>query len=337
MIIRLFLVLIFLFLTECIIYAAERYEVSVESSLNIRSAPNANSSVLGTLVDGDAIEVISIKGGWAKFSHNGQDAYVNSTYLSKAVSTDSTSVSKRHHTSLLYLIVIISVILYLIRKLVRKDSPLEGIPFYINYALVVGMCLLEILYFGVFRGEVWFCSPQIVGWGWVVANFVIFVWIIYNQAMLFFNTLEDIQYKSYTVDYRVGYYSYGIGLVLLLACVFFAEGYLYWVLGSIILGQLIQVVLIFRYTIPHWNKAAMNALIYLLAAVSTILIFMEFLPFLILAAIVGVIVIGLERNSGKRRRHCSSCNSFADGYCNYWKDRVNPESGCSKHHFKDEE
>lgn len=335
--IRLFLVLILFFLTECIVYAAEKYEVSVESSLNIRSAPNSKSSVLGTLTDGDVIEVVAIKGGWAKFSYKGKDAYINSSYISKAVSADNEPTSKPHRTSLLYLGIILSVILYLIRKFVRKDSPLQGSAFYINYALVAGICALEILYFGVFRGDTWFCSPQVVGWGWSIVNFLIFAWVIYNQAMLFFNTLEDLQYKSYTVDYRTGYYSYGAGLILLLACIFFDKDYTRWVLGGVAIFQLIQVVLIFRYMTPHWGNAAMNALIYLLGVSSTIFIFMAFLPFLIIATIVGVVILGLGSNSGKRKRRCSNCNSFSDGYCNHWKDRVNPESSCSKHHFKDEE
>lgn len=334
--IRLFLVLILFFVTESIVYSAEKYEVSVESSLNIRSAPNAKATVLGTLSDGDSIDVISIKGGWAKFSHNGQNAYINSSYITKITDGNTAKTSEHQYPTILALIVILSIVLYLIRKFVRKDSPLEGNAFFFNYALVAAICILEILYFGILKGDAWFCSPPLVGWTLSIINFFVFMWIIYNQAMLFFNTLEDLQYKTNTVDYRVGYYSYGLGLLLLLACIFFGSEYRYWAIGAIALLQLIQIIMIFKHMAPNWLYASMNALIYTLAVISSILVLKSFLPILIIASVVAVVSLGLSGNSGKRKRQCHTCDSFIDGHCKLWDDNVNPKSSCSKHHFKDE-
>ena len=63
------------------------------SSLNVRSGPSTNNSVIGKLSSGDKVEVISTSNGWSKIKYNGQTGYVSSKYLSSTASDSSTSTS----------------------------------------------------------------------------------------------------------------------------------------------------------------------------------------------------------------------------------------------------
>ena len=63
------------------------------SSLNVRSGPSTNNSVIGKLSSGDKVEVISTSNGWSKIKYNGQTGYVSSQYLSSTASDSSTSTS----------------------------------------------------------------------------------------------------------------------------------------------------------------------------------------------------------------------------------------------------
>ncbi|MBQ0029176.1 MAG: SH3 domain-containing protein [Bacteroidales bacterium] len=59
------------------------YEVkTVESSLNVRNAPNGD--VIGKLAKGSIVEVVSASNGWAKICHHGTMSYVSSSYLAPA-------------------------------------------------------------------------------------------------------------------------------------------------------------------------------------------------------------------------------------------------------------
>lgn len=51
------------------------------SSLNVRSAPNSSSSVVGKLTLGETVSVYEINGYWAKIDFNNAPAYVHKTYL----------------------------------------------------------------------------------------------------------------------------------------------------------------------------------------------------------------------------------------------------------------
>ncbi len=55
-------------------------EVTADS-LNVRSAPNSSSPVIGTLPDGAVVAVYSFSGYWAKINFNNQTGYVHKTYL----------------------------------------------------------------------------------------------------------------------------------------------------------------------------------------------------------------------------------------------------------------
>lgn len=66
------------------------YEVGT-SSLNVRSAPTQNSSILGSLHPGDQVVVFQEHYGWAQTYYGGQEAWVASQYLYPAEQTGNIS------------------------------------------------------------------------------------------------------------------------------------------------------------------------------------------------------------------------------------------------------
>ncbi|WP_288361189.1 SH3 domain-containing protein [uncultured Bacteroides sp.] len=59
------------------------YYCTARSALNIRSAPNTNSRVIGTIRPNQTVEVFSITNGFAKIKYGTENAYVSSQYLRK--------------------------------------------------------------------------------------------------------------------------------------------------------------------------------------------------------------------------------------------------------------
>lgn len=59
------------------------YQVSTAIGLNARSGPGTSYSRVGGLTCGTKVTVYSIENGWAKIKHDGKDAYVSTSYLSK--------------------------------------------------------------------------------------------------------------------------------------------------------------------------------------------------------------------------------------------------------------
>ena len=69
------------------------------SSLNVRSGPSTNNSIIGKLSNGDKVEVISTSNGWSKIKYSGKTGYVSSKYLSSTVSDSSGSDSSASTSS----------------------------------------------------------------------------------------------------------------------------------------------------------------------------------------------------------------------------------------------
>ena len=65
--------------TQVVNYTKKYVNVSV---LNFRSNPSTKASILGVILKGSEVEVISISNGWSKVEYNGKEGYVSSNYLS---------------------------------------------------------------------------------------------------------------------------------------------------------------------------------------------------------------------------------------------------------------
>lgn len=79
-----YLLLLFCSLSVSLCFAAQEYQVKVKTTLNVRSQPDAKSPLLGTLSNGDHIEVYDIPNGWAKIKFQNKDSYISSDFISPA-------------------------------------------------------------------------------------------------------------------------------------------------------------------------------------------------------------------------------------------------------------
>lgn len=69
--------------TEYVAPTTTKYRCTANSVLNVRSAPNTYSQVLGTIKSGQVVEVYSINNGFAKIYYGGQYAYISAKYITK--------------------------------------------------------------------------------------------------------------------------------------------------------------------------------------------------------------------------------------------------------------
>lgn len=69
--------------TQYVARPSTKYRCTSSSVLNIRSAPNTSSKVVGTLKRGETVDVFEISDGFALIEYNGQDAYVSTKYISR--------------------------------------------------------------------------------------------------------------------------------------------------------------------------------------------------------------------------------------------------------------
>ena len=52
-------------------------------ALNVRKGPGTKNARVGILYRGDAVQVLSVDGGWARIAYDGGIAYVSASYLAK--------------------------------------------------------------------------------------------------------------------------------------------------------------------------------------------------------------------------------------------------------------
>ena len=323
----------------CLLAAAQtKYEVTANTFLNIRSYADADAPVLGTVDKGGKLDVYEISDGWAKIAYDGGYAYVSSAYLKEVQTISSVSpisdngtfdfsswsISKGGAEWMAYLIGGLSVVLFLIRKS-RGETPLEdsGNLYMINWILFLVVAILELVYVAIMGSDsIWFCIPDKVGWLWTIIDFFIFGFIVYNQFMCFFNTLEDTAYNSYgAFDRRWGIYSWVGGIVGTIITGIFFPVAVPFVLVAFVICQIIQIVLIFRGVMTNGGLgyAFLCTAVYLLGSISTVLILAHFVVLLVIV-LIGYLVLSLigASSKGSSRRCCENCTHYySSGYCNY--------------------
>lgn len=74
-------------LTSVFDLCADSYTVNA-SVLNVRENTSKESAVIGTLTDGESVEVLKIENDWAAIEYAGRRAYVKSSYLTEADGDD---------------------------------------------------------------------------------------------------------------------------------------------------------------------------------------------------------------------------------------------------------
>lgn len=314
--------------------AQTKYEVTANTFLNIRSYASEEAPVLGTIDKGGKVDVYEITDGWAKIGYDNGYAYASAKYLKKMEEEapvanptkrgfhfPSVGMTTGNAEWMVYLIAALSVALFLIRKS-RRETPLEDGLYTTNWVLFLTTTLSELIYLKQMGGNaIWFCIPDIVGWLWTIVNFLLFGFVVYNQLICFFNTLEDAAYNSYgSFDKRWGIYSWAGGIIAGIVTGIFFPAAVAFVAIAFIICQIIQIVLIFKGVIPKggWGNALLCVAIYLLGSLSTVLILAHFVVLLIIVLVACFILYIIGQGSKRSSRECcENCNHYSGGYCNY--------------------
>ncbi|MCP3029953.1 N-acetylmuramoyl-L-alanine amidase [Halobacillus sp. A1] len=66
---------------------SDEYSVDAAGGLNVRSSPDIQSTIIGSLSDGSTINVQEQENGWSKINYNGVTAWVSSDFLNSSGSS----------------------------------------------------------------------------------------------------------------------------------------------------------------------------------------------------------------------------------------------------------
>ena len=329
---RFLFICIGLFIIVLSTQALEKYEVTANTFLNIRSHGSTNAPVIGTINHGGIVNVESIDGEWAKVSFNGGYGYVSTTYIRPVTPTPPAKAPTNTFSDwfrqtnydcrpLVYIILGLSIVLFILRMRRGESTPLEDSEHTINLSLFITVCLLELFYvFSMGAYSIWFCTPDKIGWLWTIINFFIFGAVVFNQWMCFFNTLNDVQYNSYaTFNWTWGIYTWGICIIGAIICGFFFAGFLPVVGIGFLVGQSVQTGIIFNKVLPKggWKHACICTLTYLIGSTATVLIVAHFL-ILLLIVLIALFLLSLlgKSSSSSGGKRCSNCSHLSGSSCN---------------------
>lgn len=174
------------------------YEVTVNTSLVLREAPSSQALQVGSIMNGDLVEVLSCTDNWAEVTYNGKKGYVSARYLKAYIPSDECAVPDIDDDKLFgyqtyiflyekmpYVILGLSILLLLLAR-----TPLCS-------TLLVLMGVAELLFVaGIMapgHGEmVWFGDPNEVGWLYAALGFVLLIAILGMQFAVFRPIMSEL-------------------------------------------------------------------------------------------------------------------------------------------------
>lgn len=239
----------------------------------------------------------------------------------------------KYKLEMIFIILALSVALFVLGIIRNKrGSILEGKLHVVNLILINLVFLTELLYvMALGANSTWFCKPAEIGWTRTIINFIIFGLVVINQLFRYLHTLRDLQYHSYAVfSWKPGLVSFPIALVLVLIAAYFYKPAIPFIFIMLMVVQLIQVIIIFTRVLPEGGffHALLCSVVYLLGAISTLVLVLHFISLFIAALIIlGLIYLFIGGvTSGKTNivKYCTRCGSA-----------LNPDGNCSaswKHH-----
>ena len=241
-------------------------------------------------------------------------------------------------------IAIISLVLFLMK--IKNNAKEEKWDMFskIFITLFITVCIMEIL-FCIFSNPIRIFAPDIVGWGMAIVNFILLGIICFTQISVFIVLMNSIATKANrTYDLTVGLLSWVGGLIFLFLATFFYEPAIKFIVGIIILMQIIQIVIIFKCITNQTKTAILFSIIYLLGSFATFLIVANFLAlaFIIIFGIVLLYIISKLTNHsdttsteyGKENPDgnciCGSCKNYSSQtrYCQYTNRHVMDYTRC---------
>lgn len=189
-----FLFTLLLALFSFSISAAESYTVDTKSKLNMRSGPGTSYSVVEQMSPGDAVELIddNNSGKWVKVNYRGKQGYVMKKYLKPGGEEPQTTDGKKwrlghdpNNEWLLWVIVGLFVAVILVNCFDTENRFIVG---FVYLALPAAI----ILYTRVTPAAMWFCDPDVVGWGYTILNVFLLIIALSFLGLSFFSLVVDL-------------------------------------------------------------------------------------------------------------------------------------------------
>jgi len=188
-------------------------------------------------------------------------------------------------TVMAWIVLLLSVILFFIRKARKEDEPLSGRIYIVSNTLFLVTCFFEIMHAVTADDMIWFCMPDRVGWMATIVNFVLLGLIAYNQILYFMDVIGDVLANGEGCDIRMGLYSWAGGLALMLLCAMIFAPAVIIVLGLLVAVQIAQIVMFFRSYGSNLKGAFFCSFVYLLGGIGTFITVGTFVSILILVLI----------------------------------------------------
>lgn len=300
--------------------AQELYEVTSKKSLNVRNRASFNSTVIGSIESGGKVKVYETIGEWSKIEYNDQFAYVNNKYLQKYhFEEEETSFVGQFNLDnvkwLAFVILGLSIVLAVFRIVLRDyEGFLNKTQYIWNLIIFTLTCIIEIIYVIIMGNDsIWYCIPDNVGWICAIIGVITLGWVSNNQFKCFLDVLTDIACYSGYFDIRIGLYSWPIAIIAALISNLFGweDGYI-WFFSALGICQLIQCGLIIAGVLPKrgFLYSLLAIAIYLIGAIATSLILIQFYALLIIITIICLFLMGV----GSSSRSSSSTSDEQRGY-----------------------
>ncbi len=297
------------------------YKVNVSSSLNLRSEPSVRSEVLLKLKNGDVVDCpmaaaeMQRQSDWVQVSYQGTTGYLKAQYLlpaESAASDGKTPVQIKQWYELLdwkgdgyrwmaYLIGALSLLMWFECKFIRHLSlgiRTEDGEDSRKWAFINGILLTVtsgcILFYVAKMGSnaLWFFMPSVINsWGFVIVNFIFFIYVLINLLVFFLMTLKDVSMTANrAVNLKFGIYTWLLGLIALVIWGFggYDPTYIYWGIG---VCQLIQIgIILFQLVAKNLLTALAVSFLYALGSVSIVILASCLVFILVLLVIIAIVL-----------------------------------------------
>ncbi|HPF50997.1 MAG TPA: SH3 domain-containing protein [Draconibacterium sp.] len=305
-------VLVILFCTLSFVmtsFSNNRYIVNA-NKLKVHDSPALSSKVVGIISKGDTVNVLGFESNWAKIEFKNNPCYVHTDYIQIIQETAIKKSDKKSDfrnkllintdSNMIYIygVMILSLISFIYRLFWRKKNLVifPGI-------LLVSICLLEIYYFLILKGDTYFCSWNHVGFVYMIINFILFSLVIINQILCFYHIFLSFQRKGVYVKYAVFLVGSAITLIGIFAKIIFwkspsAEKTIIIFYCSTVAIQALMILQSSNYT----NYFILHTFVFTVFAIGTMVVLYNFIPLLIVA-LIGAIVFrsilgGLSEGAG---------------------------------------
>lgn len=180
---------------------SEEYTVNVASTLSVRATPSTNGQKIGSLTNGQHVQVLEISDGWAKIIYMNRTCYVKADYLEKAVLSGNSKYDyspgfMQQVYSALYDFMPFVILILAILILCIDDDYKSTLTFLLGIA--------ELL-FAAGNSEMnnsavpWFCEPNKVGWIMTIIDFFLVCGVL---------LLQYYTYQAFMGELNLGCFGY---------------------------------------------------------------------------------------------------------------------------------